>query len=161
MALGLCVFSALLIFLGVDQTQITTSEQIGTNINDTINNQRKTITHVNSGTQFMVEVADSNEERRDGLMFRTSLEPQTGMIFIFDSEQSLTFWMKNTLISLDIIYLDSDARVVSISEYATPNQTQIVYPSAKPAQYVIELGAGSAEFYGIETGDQFDIDQVI
>ena len=65
------------------------------------------------GQRFVVEVADDNEERARGLMFRDSMDEGRGMLFIHDSEMNLAYWMKNTKIPLDILYFDSDRRLVS------------------------------------------------
>lgn len=102
-----------------------------------------------------LEVARSYNKRQEGLMNRTSLEKNHGMIFIFDKEDPLTFWMMNTLISLDIIYLNKDLQVVSIAKSTKPNQTSEVYPSYAPAQFVIELNGGWSDENNLKIGDTF------
>ena len=86
-------------------------------------------------------------------MFVQSMGQDDGMLFIFDREQPRAFWMRNTPLSLDIIYIDKDGFVVSWAPNTTPFSLQSL-PSGEPAQYVLELNAGSIEHFGIEVGDQ-------
>ncbi|MBI4021430.1 MAG: DUF192 domain-containing protein [Candidatus Aenigmarchaeota archaeon] len=114
----------------------------------------------NQGTvQVPVEVADSPEERQVGLMFRSGLEG--GMLFIFERDQPLSFWMKNTRIPLDIIFINSSLQVVSIQE-AVPCDADPCppYPSAAPARYVVEVNAGFAGAQGVQAGDHIRIEGV-
>jgi uncharacterized protein len=103
--------------------------------------------------QIDVEVADNDATRTQGLMYRESLPEMAGMLFMFEEQQPLAFWMKNTKIPLDIIYADSGYKIVSIHANTKPfSEDQI--PSDKPAQYVVELNAGFAERSGIKPGDR-------
>ena len=107
------------------------------------------------GERFSVEVADDDQERARGLMFRDVLEADHGMLFIHDRQEPLAYWMKNTRIALDILYFDGQARFVS-GHYNVPpcNSAQCPsYPSEKPARYVLELNAGQAERLGLKDGD--------
>lgn len=106
-----------------------------------------------NGTIISVEIADTFEERGRGLMCRSSLEGNSGMIFIFPEEQQLSFWMKNTLIPLDIIFLNSEFEVVSIHKNTTPLNDQKTYQSELPAQYALELKAGSSTENSLQIGD--------
>ncbi len=113
-----------------------------------------------AGTKVTVDIADSPAKRSYGLMFRKSLEKNHGMLFIFDREQVLGFWMKNTLIPLSIGYFDSKMRLVSISEMVpermgTKETEYKTYPSAKPAQYALEMEMGWFAKQRIKVGDQF------
>jgi len=110
-----------------------------------------------AGAIYSVEIADQPDEQRQGLMFRDSMPRDHGMLFIFDREQPRSFWMKNTRIPLDIIYFDAERRLVSVAENARPCRTARCpsYPSAGPAQYVLELNAGEAGRLGLEPGDRF------
>lgn len=109
------------------------------------------------GQRYAVEVSDDFEERRRGLMYRDRLTEQTGMLFVHDIEQPLAYWMRNTKIPLDILYFDSQRRLVSVSKGVPscslgdrcPN-----YPSAGPALYVLELNAGVASDIGVAPGDE-------
>lgn len=115
-----------------------------------------------NGERFTVEVATTPEDQALGLMFRDSMPEDHGMLFIFPTEASRSFWMKNTRIALDIFYFDDDLRLVSVAENARPCRTARCpsYPSDGPARYVLELNAGKAEELGVEPGDvlQLDID---
>ena len=102
---------------------------------------------------FMVEIADSSVEREYGLMCRRALAPDRGMLFVFDRPEPQAFWMRNTLIALDIVYLDARGRVVSISRNARPlDETPL--PSGGASQYVLEIAAGRATQIGLQIGDQ-------
>lgn len=95
-----------------------------------------------------IEIADTDEERRRGLMFRRSMGYDKGMLFIFDEADTSGFWMKNTPMSLDIIFVSPDSQVVSIAERTTPFSEEQIRP-AGPRQYVVEVRAGFAERFGI------------
>lgn len=107
--------------------------------------------------EIRVEVADSPEEQWRGLMFRESLGEREGMLFIFGEEQALGFWMKDTLIPLDMIFLDGNRTVVKIHT-AVPCEADPcpIYSSGRPAQYVVEVNAGFAEQQGIREGVQLE-----
>jgi uncharacterized membrane protein (UPF0127 family) len=107
------------------------------------------------GERISVELADTDDRRALGLMFRDTLPDSQGMLFIFPGEARRSFWMKNTRIPLDIFYFDSRLSLVSVSENTPPCRTQIcpTYPSDGPAKYVLELNAGKAEELGVESGD--------
>lgn len=102
---------------------------------------------------FQVEIADDEAERQQGLMYRTSLAPDRGMLFQFDRAAPRAFWMKNTYIPLDIIYIGADGRIVSIAAMAEPfNEAPI--PSKAPASGVLEIYGGRAAELGIAVGDR-------
>jgi uncharacterized protein len=100
-----------------------------------------------------IEIADNDDERMQGLMYRQSLAENAGMLFIFNDEEPRAFWMKNTLIPLDIIYINSRKEIVSIQKYTQPGSTYSI-PSEKPAIYVLEVNAGFADKNGIKPGDK-------
>ena len=112
-----------------------------------------------SGKTFMVEIADSSEEQALGLMFRDSMAADGGMLFIFKDEAPRSFWMKNTRIPLDIMYFDKDLKLVSISANTPPCRVSRCpsYPSTAPAQYVLELNAGTAAKLGVGIGDRLTL----
>lgn len=105
---------------------------------------------------YCVEVADSSDEITRGLMNRTWLAPDAGMLFVFDGEVDHYFWMKNTLIPLDMIYISSDGRVVGVRENAVPGSTDAIEPPG-PSRYVLEVNGGQCSQYGISVGDQVTI----
>lgn len=104
---------------------------------------------------FLVEIADNEEERQRGLMFRPPLPDDRGMLFQWPGEQPQErgFWMHNTPSSLDIIYIAADGRIISIASHATPNSDAII-PSNGPAAGVLELRAGRAGEIGAKPGDR-------
>jgi len=109
------------------------------------------------GQRFTVEVADTDAARARGLMFRTELAPDHGMLFIHDREEPQAFWMRNTRIPLDILYFDRDRRLVSASLRTPPCSAGYncpSYPSRGPALFTLELNAGVAERLGVSTGDE-------
>jgi uncharacterized membrane protein (UPF0127 family) len=108
------------------------------------------------GKQYTVELADTPELRERGLMFRRDMPAETGMLFIHDSEEPIAYWMKNTYIPLDILYFDSNLKLVSAHLGVPPCGDQPrcpVFPSAGPAQYVLELNAGQADALDLKPGD--------
>jgi uncharacterized membrane protein (UPF0127 family) len=103
--------------------------------------------------RFQVEIADTAPERERGLMFRKSMPEDHGMLFEFEDSAPRAFWMHNTYLPLDIIYIDTAGTIVSISHNAVPfDDTPI--PSVGAAQGVLELNAGMAEKLGVEAGDK-------
>jgi uncharacterized protein len=112
------------------------------------------------GQRFSVEFATDDASREQGLMMRTSLAPDHGMLFVFSYQAPQAFWMKNTLIPLDILYFDTDRRLVSTQLNVPPCKADPcpVYPSNAPARYVLELSAGTARRMGVEVGDELKID---
>jgi uncharacterized protein len=104
-------------------------------------------------TTFDIEIADSDYETQTGLMHRNSMLDNRGMLFIFTEMSLRSFYMKNTLIPLDIIYLDENKIIVSIQENAQPlDDTSL--PSQLPAQYVFEMNAGLTQLWSLKIGDR-------
>jgi uncharacterized membrane protein (UPF0127 family) len=107
-----------------------------------------------SGVQvFSVEMATTEEEKTTGLMFRKELPDGKGMLFDFSPEQQVSMWMKNTFISLDMIFIRADGRILRIAENTEPQSTRII-ASGGLAKGVLEVIAGTAKKYGIAPGDQ-------
>ena len=111
------------------------------------------------GKTFAVEIADTSEKQALGLMFRDSMEPDQGMLFIFPNEAPRSFWMKNTRIPLDIMYFDKELKMVSISADTPPCKVSRCpsYPRKEPAMYVLELNAGAAKKLGVGEGDKLTL----
>ena len=105
---------------------------------------------------FNVEIADYPEERLLGLMYRKYLAKDNGMVFVFPSQSKRSFWMKNTLIPLDIIYIDKTLRIRRIIHQARPciKDPCPTYPSNAPVQYTLEINAGLSKKYGIKEGQR-------
>ena len=107
-----------------------------------------------SGVQvFSVEVATTEEEKQTGLMYRKELADGKGMLFDFNPEQEVSMWMKNTYVSLDMIFIRADGRILRIAENTEPLSTRII-SSKGPARAVLEVVAGTAQKYGIRPGDR-------
>lgn len=104
-------------------------------------------------TTLDIEIAETEYETQTGLMYRDSMKKHQGMLFIFPNMDYRSFYMKNTNIPLDIIYLDTDGFIVSFQENAKPlDETSL--PSQVPAQYVLEVNSGLAEQWLLEIGDR-------
>lgn len=99
-----------------------------------------------------VEVADTAASQEYGLMNRASLDSNSGMLFVFDTEGIHSFWMRDTLISLDMIFADSQKHVVYIYENATPLSEEPIVPT-EDCQYVVEVNAGYVAANGVNIGD--------
>ena len=110
------------------------------------------------GRRFQLEIADTPAQRVRGLMERSSLPEDAAMLFVFEGERRRTFWMKNTLIPLDILFLDPLGMVVDIqtmhTQIGVPNSQLIKYTSTQPARYAIEMNAGLSEELEIMVGSQ-------
>lgn len=100
----------------------------------------------------VVEIARDDYTRAMGLMFRENLPETQGMLFIFEKEKSQYFWMKNTPVSLDMIFVNSQNKIVNIEKYTKPYSLQS-YPSIRPAIMVIEVVAGFSERHSVSVGD--------
>ncbi len=102
---------------------------------------------------FSVEIATTDEEKQTGLMYRKELADGKGMLFDFNPEQEVSMWMKNTYVSLDMIFIRADGRILRIAENTEPLSTKII-SSKGPARAVLEVVAGTAQKYGIRPGDR-------
>ena len=102
---------------------------------------------------FSVEMATTAEEKATGLMYRKELADGKGMLFDFNPEQEISMWMKNTYVSLDMIFIRADGRILRIAENTEPLSTKII-SSGGPARAVLEVVAGTAQKYGIRPGDR-------
>jgi uncharacterized protein len=102
---------------------------------------------------FAVDLAVTDEERAKGLMFRKQVPEGYGMLFDFKQEQMVTMWMKNTLVSLDMIFIRDDGRIARIAA-STEVKSEKIIPSGSPVRAVLEVVAGTAKKYGIAPGDK-------
>ena len=102
---------------------------------------------------FTVELAVSDEERQKGLMFRRSLPESQGMLFDFKADQDVSMWMRNTYVSLDMIFIRGDGRIQRIAEN-TQTESDRIIPSGGPVRAVLEVVAGTAKKFGIAAGDR-------
>lgn len=102
--------------------------------------------------RFHVEFVNTPEDMRTGLMFRETLDKDTGMLFDFVTPRRISMWMKNTMIPLDMLFISASGTIVDIAENTTPFSTEII-TSDRPAQAVLEVPAGTCNHYGIAPGD--------
>lgn len=101
--------------------------------------------------EYDIELADTPYERQTGLMYRTEMNSHNGMLFIFEDSAIRSFYMKNTLISLDLIFLNESLEIISICKNTTPNDESSI-PSLAPAKYVLELRSGQSELHQFTEG---------
>lgn len=111
------------------------------------------VLHTGSGDHvFTVELVDTSETRARGLMYRQELAADAGMLFDFKEERPVSFWMQNTFIPLDMIFIGSDGVVKTIHERARPHDTTSI-PSGVPVQFVLEIPGGRSAELDLEPGD--------
>ena len=101
--------------------------------------------------RFMVEIADDPGERAQGLMHRESMPMSHGMLFLFETPQTVSFWMKNTLIPLDMLFLTADGTVARVHQNAIPHDTSLI-PGGSDIFAVLEVNGGISERFGISEG---------
>ncbi len=115
------------------------------------------VVFVKQNLKISVEVADTPAAWAKGLMFRNSLAQDSGMLFMFPYESAQSFWMKNTLIPLDIIFISKDKQIIDIKENFQPCPSEQFicpsYTSTAPSMYVLEVNAGFVKKHGIKIGD--------
>ena len=114
-------------------------------------------TSVGERVPVEVEVADTDAERQMGLMGQTVLPENAGMLFVFEGEQTLSFWMRDTLIPLSIAYIDAEGRIVDIQGMQPLDDVPPHYVSAEPAQYALEVNQGFFEEWGVDVGDTVEL----
>jgi len=102
--------------------------------------------------QVELEIADNDQERTQGMMYRSSMSYDRAMLFIMEYERNQSFWMLNTKLSLDIIYINGNKEIVTIYKHTQPH-SQSPIPSFKKAKYVVETAAGFCDKFGVKEGD--------
>ena len=107
--------------------------------------------------EVRVEIADNLVEQAKGLMYRTALGENRGMLFVYPDERELSYWMKNTLIPLSIAYIDSGGRIVDILDMKPLDDKPPHYVSSEPVQYALEVNRGFFENRGVKEGDRLDL----
>jgi uncharacterized protein len=110
------------------------------------------LTFLKNQEKLTIEIADNEAETTQGLMYRRTMPDSCGMVFIFADSQPRSFWMKNTYLPLDILYLDESKKIVTIQANRTPFSEEQI-PSFENAKYVLEVNAGYCKRKGIEKGD--------
>ena len=117
--------------------------------------------HTETGDyRFNVELVDTPESRAQGLMFRTELADDAGMLFDFKEEREVSFWMQNTLIPLDMIFVGTDGVIDTIHVNARPQDPTSI-PSEVPVQFVLEIPGGRSVEIGLKPGDTMEHDRVV
>jgi uncharacterized membrane protein (UPF0127 family) len=108
------------------------------------------------GQRYTIEIAADDASRAHGLMDRTQMDADHGMLFVFDDDAMRAFWMKNTKIPLDMLFFDADRKLVSVQPNVQPCIADPcpAYSSGAPARYVLELNAGQAAKLGVTSGDE-------
>ncbi len=106
--------------------------------------------------EFSIEIADDDEERSRGLMFRETMPTKHGMLFDFEGTRRIQMWMRNTPLSLDMIFIQPDGKVAHIAERTTPFSDAII-DSTVPVSHVLEVNAGISRLIGLEVGDTIDL----
>ena len=160
-----CIIVLLLALLlagcGPSDTGATASPgAVSTGSGATTASELRTVTIDSSGggkVEVRVEIADDLPEQTRGLMERTALAEDRGMLFVYSDEEVRSFWMKNTLIPLSIAYMDSEGRIVDIQDMKPLDDDPPNYVSAKPARYALEVNRGFFEEHGVEVGDTADL----
>lgn len=109
----------------------------------------------NTKAKIDIEIADDEYQRQLGLMNRKEMNENQGMLFIFPRQDFLSFWMRNTFLSLDMIFVDESKTIVTIHKN-TRILSDTSYPSTKPARYVVEVLAGFTDRHNIQVGDKID-----
>ena len=138
----------------LSSTAATTSPTPTTDVEATVSSPIAVITTNGGGTVTVVlELAITPEQQARGLMFREHLEPNAGMLFIFGYDAPHGFWMRNTLIPLDVLYISYDGAVVHIRQQAQPQDETIYIPPA-PCRYVLEVNGGFCDREGVADGSQ-------
>lgn len=122
---------------------------------------QQVILHGKEDVAVAVEIADSPEEQRQGLMYRTSLAPDAGMLFVFPKEQEIGFWMKNTKIPLDMFFIDGKGVIVDINHNAQPCKEEPCKVYRNNAKYVLETNAGFAVSHQIEEGNSLTLPKLV
>jgi uncharacterized protein len=112
-----------------------------------------TIISASGPHHFTVELAETPAQMEQGLMFRRILAPDSGMLFDFKQPTMATMWMHNTLIPLDMLFVDQQGRIVNVAQRAVP-ESDATIAAAAPVRAVIELNGGTAERLGIKPGDR-------
>lgn len=148
------VFAVLLLPLAACSTATTSEAQA--QAATTLTDDFRAILHTATGDYpFTIEIADTPQEQQKGLMFRQELAPDAGMLFDYGSERKVSFWMQNTYIPLDMVFIAADGTVKYIHENAKPMDPTSI-PSRYAVQFVLEIPGGRAAEIGLKAGDKLE-----
>ena len=129
---------------------------MGNDIGTNINTKNKNIVLVGN-VEIEIEIADTPAERSQGLSGRRSLAENEGMLFVFDSSQIVSFWMKDMRFSIDIIWVSEELAIVGIEKNLSPATFPQTFSPTEPVKYVIEINAGWADNNNIGVGDSINL----
>ncbi len=150
-AFGAAAFALVAATIAACAQQVETKS--GASIGPTAPTEVLTIDTASGAARLNVEIADDEAERNHGLMYRESLPDDRGMLFDFPEPEMASFWMRNTPLSLDIIFIGVDGRILNIADHTTPYSDTPV-PAVGMTRGVLEVRAGRAEALGIRPGDR-------
>lgn len=146
---AVCVFLVLMA-CQAGQTEPTNSQQL----------PQITIQTAAGSVPVFVELARTPEERARGLMFRQELAQNRGMLFVYEQDEILSFWMKNTAISLDILFIDPFGKITFIAQNTTPFSLEAIVPT-EPCRYALEVNAGFVGRHHIKAGARVFLDEIV
>jgi uncharacterized membrane protein (UPF0127 family) len=149
---------SLLIVLGLYAYKCITTEVCGNAFIERLVREDAVLTFPHGA--ITVEIANTKASREQGLSFRSGIRSNNGMLFVFDTPGNYAFWMKDMLFSIDMVWLSSEGRVVYVKEHATPESYPQTFVNVVPAQYVLEIGDGMAEKYGLYLGTKVDLARI-
>ena len=163
MAVLAVLFASLLLVVGCggqksEPSSEASSEASATSTTTPESLRRSSVSITNTEGEMVVvrvEVATTTAEKQRGLMGRTALSEDAGMLFVFDREQQLSFWMKDTLIPLSIAYINDSGRIVDIQDMQPLDETP--HLSAEPAKYALEVNQGFFNEHGVEVGNKVSL----
>ena len=152
----LLAFALLLLPLAACSTGTTTEVQAQGATATALTDDFRAILHTASGDYpFTIEIADTPQEQQRGLMFRQELAPDAGMLFDYGTERKVSFWMQNTYIPLDMVFIAADGTAMYIHENAKPMDPTSI-PSRFPVRFVLEIPGGRAAEIGLKAGDKIE-----
>ena len=146
----------------IEEKQNTISPKASTRFHEPEFRKEGELTFIKKGEKSKIvtidiEIADTLHEKRIGLMYRKSMADRKGMLFIFDNMRAQFFWMKNTYIPLDMVFIGKGMEIVGIAKNTTPLSEELI-PVHDESQYIVEVNAGFTDTYGIHVGDYIEIE---
>lgn len=148
-AVGLAVVLAALPLAGCSAEQLNAAQA------EVVDDSRLVLHTATGDHAFTVEIADTPAEEQRGLMFRQTLAPDAGMLFDYGTERKVAFWMQNTYVPLDMIFIGADGLVKTIHANARPMDPTSI-PSRVPVRFVLEIPGGRAAEIGLKPGDRLE-----
>lgn len=152
--IGLLLFGGLFSagFINIFNDKNTLSTNTTNEIDEPIFKKEGVLTFLKTNKKLTIEIADNDAERQQGLMYRKTMPDSCGMLFIMPTNEPQSFWMKNTYLPLDILYLNESKKIVTIQANRIPFSEDPIN-SFENARYVLEVNAGYSQRHGIQKGD--------